>query len=468
MQLIVRLGRRPARPRHRPGRRDLHRLGLDRPQAAQRIRRSSRNSVRFTDGGRQPQRRDPRPRRRAGHAGVRPVRQGGRARDDGKGRPEVHRHPPRDRAARLRRRGRRRAAATGSAKAVVGDPRRRGRRAWAPLASLGQREEVRERIGELAAEAEIVVGDPDARIAPATPRRAPSSNPVVLHCRRRRGGARHPRRRGLRPGLARDALRRPRRGDRARQARQGQPRRLGLHRRPDGRGGSRARPRAVPRPRAGRQPRLRREVHRPRLAAAGAGPRRPGPRRRRRGDGRHPRREALHAAHRRPGHARASSPPSPAAGSRAPTCGATASTRSASRSAELEIGDTLSTATRARSRSRTSSISPHFTGDTFYAHMDEAAAKANPLFGGPRRPRLPRSSPPPPACSSIRRPGRCWPTTASTTCASSRRSTPATRISVRLTCKENQPARGRRATARCAGIRQVTNQAASSSPATTC
>ena len=29
------LGRRPARPRHRPGRRDLHRLRLDRPQAAQ-------------------------------------------------------------------------------------------------------------------------------------------------------------------------------------------------------------------------------------------------------------------------------------------------------------------------------------------------------------------------------------------------------------------------------------------------
>jgi oxepin-CoA hydrolase/3-oxo-5,6-dehydrosuberyl-CoA semialdehyde dehydrogenase len=24
----------------------------------------------------------------------------------------------------------------------------------------------------------------------------------------------------------------------------------------------------------------------------------------------------------------------------------------------------------------------HFTGDTFYAHMDEEAAKANPLFGG--------------------------------------------------------------------------------------
>ena len=68
-----------------------------------------------------------------------------------------------------------------------------------------------------------------------------------------------------------------------------------------------------------------------------------------------------------------------------------------------------------------------FTGDTFYAHTDEEAAAANPLFGGivahgylvvslrgraVRRPR-PRA--------------RCWPTSASTTCASSPRSRPATR-----------------------------------------
>ena len=35
-----------------------------------------------------------------------------------------------------------------------------------------------------------------------------------------------------------------------------------------------------------------------------------------------------------------------------------------------------------RHASRISSISPHFTGDNFYAHMDEEAAKANPIFDG--------------------------------------------------------------------------------------
>ena len=40
-----------------------------------------------------------------GHARVRPVRQGGRARDDGQGGPEMHRHPPRHGARRASRRG---------------------------------------------------------------------------------------------------------------------------------------------------------------------------------------------------------------------------------------------------------------------------------------------------------------------------------------------------------------------------
>ena len=41
---------------------------------------------------------DPRPGRRRGHAGVRPVRRPAGHRDDREGRPEVHRDPPRDRA----------------------------------------------------------------------------------------------------------------------------------------------------------------------------------------------------------------------------------------------------------------------------------------------------------------------------------------------------------------------------------
>ena len=51
------------------------------------------------------------------------------------------------------------------------------------------------------------------------------------------------------------------------------------------------------------------------------------------------------------------------------------------RMSELEIGDTLKT------KSRTVTIEDiehfaHFTGDTFYAHMDEEAAKASPIFEG--------------------------------------------------------------------------------------
>ncbi len=51
------------------------------------------------------------------------------------------------------------------------------------------------------------------------------------------------------------------------------------------------------------------------------------------------------------------------------------------RMSELAIGDTLKT------KSRTVSIEDiehfaHFTGDTFYAHMDEEAAKASPIFEG--------------------------------------------------------------------------------------
>ena len=54
----------------------------------------------------QPERLAARSRRRAGHAGVRSVRQGGRQRDDGQGGAEMHRHPPRHGAGRASRRGR--------------------------------------------------------------------------------------------------------------------------------------------------------------------------------------------------------------------------------------------------------------------------------------------------------------------------------------------------------------------------
>ncbi|MCM2293922.1 phenylacetic acid degradation bifunctional protein PaaZ [Allorhizobium sp. BGMRC 0089] len=49
--------------------------------------------------------------------------------------------------------------------------------------------------------------------------------------------------------------------------------------------------------------------------------------------------------------------------------------------AELKIGDQLVTATRMVTLEDIEHFA-HFTGDTFYAHMDEAAAKANPFFDG--------------------------------------------------------------------------------------
>ncbi|NBN62288.1 phenylacetic acid degradation bifunctional protein PaaZ [Pannonibacter tanglangensis] len=49
--------------------------------------------------------------------------------------------------------------------------------------------------------------------------------------------------------------------------------------------------------------------------------------------------------------------------------------------AELEIGDTLVTGTRTVTLEDIEHFA-EFTGDTFYAHMDEAAARANPFFEG--------------------------------------------------------------------------------------
>ncbi|MFD6100575.1 phenylacetic acid degradation bifunctional protein PaaZ [Nocardiopsis flavescens] len=49
--------------------------------------------------------------------------------------------------------------------------------------------------------------------------------------------------------------------------------------------------------------------------------------------------------------------------------------------AELRIGDTIESAERAVTRADIDHFA-EFTGDTFYAHTDEEAAAANPLFGG--------------------------------------------------------------------------------------
>jgi oxepin-CoA hydrolase/3-oxo-5,6-dehydrosuberyl-CoA semialdehyde dehydrogenase len=51
------------------------------------------------------------------------------------------------------------------------------------------------------------------------------------------------------------------------------------------------------------------------------------------------------------------------------------------RISELEIGYTLKTASRTVTLDDIEHFA-HFTGDTFYAHMDEEAARANPIFDG--------------------------------------------------------------------------------------
>jgi oxepin-CoA hydrolase/3-oxo-5,6-dehydrosuberyl-CoA semialdehyde dehydrogenase len=68
------------------------------------------------------------------------------------------------------------------AKTAVGDPRDEAVRMGA-LASLAQREEVRARIREIAAEAEIVAGDPDdVRVVSGDAERGAFLNPVLLYC----------------------------------------------------------------------------------------------------------------------------------------------------------------------------------------------------------------------------------------------------------------------------------------------
>ena len=139
-------------------------------------------------------------------------------------------------------------------------------------------------------------------------------------------------------------------------------------------------PRAVPRPAAGPRPRLRQGVDGPRLALAGAGPWRSRPRRRRRRTRRPARRVPLHAADRAAGIARAPGGADPALDQgRARARGRGTPVRRHFEA--LEIGDTVESASRTITLDDIEHFA-HFTGDTFYAHMDEEAAKANPFFPG--------------------------------------------------------------------------------------
>ena len=97
-----------------------------------------------------------------GHAGVRPVHQGSRDRDDGEGGPEVHRHPPRDGTGAISRcrRARRSPSASRKPRSAIPAPRTP---AWARWSASASATTFASRIRELeAAGARIVAGDPNA------------------------------------------------------------------------------------------------------------------------------------------------------------------------------------------------------------------------------------------------------------------------------------------------------------------
>ena len=175
---------------------------------------------------------DPRARCRARHAGVRPLRARGRARDDREGRPEVHRHPQGHRARRARRDGARRRCARRSARswsAIRGSSEVR----MGPLASLSQRREVLEQLARLEREAEVVFGGSDKPAAARRRRRARRLHrPDAAVLPRRGRGARRARRGGLRAGVhGRAATEDLDERHRARAARRREPRGLGVQRR---------------------------------------------------------------------------------------------------------------------------------------------------------------------------------------------------------------------------------------------
>ena len=265
----------------------------DRPQAARRTRASSSESGALQHGGRHAQRLDARSRRRARHAGVRPLRQGGRARDDRQGGPELHRASaapwcPRSMVDDVVE------ALIGKrlAGAVDRRPARGGRRAWGRSPATTQRDEVREARRRTGAEAR------DRRSAIRQRRghrrrrraRAPSCRRILLLLRRPVEGPSRPRRRGLRAGEHADALRDI--DDAIALAKRGKGCLVGSRRSPT--------MTAVAREFVlgaaayhGRILILNRDWPRNRPATARrcpAGPRRPRPRGRRRGDGRHARR----------------------------------------------------------------------------------------------------------------------------------------------------------------------------------
>ena len=398
--------------------------------------------------GRLPQLLDPRARRRARHARVRAVRGPARHRDDGEGGAEVHRDPPGARArlaGRRRRRGGARAARrrggrlAGRRAGHDGRPRQRGAARGGPARGQGAH---RRGVARLRRPGQRGGGRRGCRA-----RRVRLADAPPL---RRRGTGRAARGRGVRARQHDHRVRLRRRGRRAGGAWARQPGGLRRDRRPRLRPAGRRRrvpvARSPPRPR----PRLRDRLDRPRLTAAGPRARRPRPGRWGRGARWDAGRAAPPAAHRRagqPGHAHRGHRP---LGARL---------RPVQRRGAPVPQAARGPPHRRHGRGRPPHRHPRGHRTVRRAHRRHLLRP----HGRRRRPGQPvlraggwrtatSSCPSPPACSSIPIPARCWPTTGSSTSASSRPSTRAT------SCRSRSPAsrsrRGRAArTARSAGTR---------------
>ena len=370
--------RRPVRSPDRPGHRQLHRLGAHRAQAAARIRRSIRELVRFV----------------AEQDSLNASLLGP---DAAPGTPEFDLFIKEVATEMTVKAGQkctaiRRAMAPAQyldaveqalgerlAKTKVGDPRAEDTRMGA-LVSVSQRDDVREKIARARSGRRADRRRRSECRAADRRRRLPAAR-AAAH-RRSVDERRRPRLRAVRAGLDDHAL----------------PATSPMRSRSPTAGGaawccrcSRIRPK--PRASSFRAPQpitaacwssnrdQCRGIDRPRLAASGARPRRSRPSRRQRGDGRGARREALHAAHRAPvlaGDDRRNH--------RAICARARPSTSSTVhpfrlKMSELHIGDTWETPSRTITLEDIEHFA-EFTGDKFYAHMDEEAAKASPIFEG--------------------------------------------------------------------------------------
>ena len=263
------------------------------------------------------------------------------------------------------------------AKTVVGDPANENVRMGA-LASHAQRKDVAERVAELSQNAELVFGA--KRRLRAGGRWRGRRRVLRAHAAAgpRRDEPCRARRRGLRPGEHADAVRRRRRSPGAGRARPRQPGGHAGHARPGHRRIDRAADRGVARPPAGARPRGGGRVHRPRLAAAAAQARRPGPRRRRRRARRRARGEALPAARRGAGLAHHDRRRDRRVHARRRAARVRDLHPFRKHFEDLQIGDSLLTHRRTVSEADIVAFGG-ISGDYFYMHFDEIAAKESPF-----------------------------------------------------------------------------------------